>query len=120
MSHLSRATTELKKPEFLLKSIESNRTNYIEVNSKKNDILVPQSNNSPIFLYKKSKNYDLVNDISFWVQSIPNDLFVKRLKKFYAQSAIIASNSMFEVQLMKSEINKVEFVIERYQTTNYL
>lgn len=53
------------------------------------DIIIRQKNGMDIGFCLKGNSYHIVADLQFWQQSLPPDVFIKRLKQKYSINSIL-------------------------------
>ena len=80
------------------KVIQGNNSKFYNVN-----LVIPQSNNYDITFDWNGEEYELILDVSFWVQPYPVESFINKLSQHYASDVIISESQKIGFQPIKSE-----------------
>ena len=97
--HLEKALNKLDIPyKREKKVIEGNDSKLYNVN-----LVIPQSNNYDITFDWNGEEYELILDVSFWVQPYPVESFINKLSQHYASDVIISESQKIGFQPIKSQ-----------------
>ena len=97
--HLENALNKLEIPyKREKKVIDTNNSKLYNVN-----LVVPQSNNYDITFDWNGEEYELILDVSFWVQPYPVESFINKLSQHYANDVIITESQKIGFQPIKTK-----------------
>jgi hypothetical protein len=105
MSHFTTIKTKIHDKDLLKKSLEGMGINSVVVAEETNslpvrgyegqsqtaDIVVQQNNGYDIGFRWNGNEYELVSDLQFWEQKMPQDLFMEKLLQQYSLNNVMDS-----------------------------
>jgi hypothetical protein len=126
MSHFSYIQTQFQNLFYLEKALNKLNISYLqeEVSVSSSgvsqiNLVIPQSNGYNISFCWNGKEYDLVADLSFWKQTLPQETFLNNVSHEYASEVVIGEGQKigFEPTEYKTNIDGSKtIVLERYIT----
>jgi len=129
MSHFSHISTKIQNINYLQKALTKLNITYISknINSTKTssniesgnkNISIPQNNGYDLEFNWNGNEYELVTDLSFWLQEWSVNTFIDKVTKSYANETILGESLKQGFQKTES-INNVNgsttLVLERWQ-----
>jgi len=126
MSHFSYIQTQFQNLFYLEKAL--NKLNILykqEPVSVSNlglsqvNLVIPQSNGYNISFCWNGKEYDLVADLSFWNQTLPQETFLNKVSQEYASEVVIGEGQKIGFEPTQYKVNvdgSKTIVLERYIT----
>lgn len=115
MSHFTNIKTRFQNLFYLEKALnrlDINHQKKEEIISKSNlesnhiNLIIPQSNGSDIQFCWNGQEYQLVVDMSYWIQPYPIESFIDKVAQQYAGEVIIGESKKFGFQPVKYRQNK--------------
>ena len=86
------------------------------------DIIIPQSNGHNIQFSWNGNEYELVVDMSYWVQDYPIETFIDKIAQQYAGEVIIGESKKLGFQPIKYQQNldgSNTLILERWKENNF-
>ena len=126
MSHFTNMKTRFQNLFYLEKAL--NRLNIIHnkqkkiqnnsnINSPNIDLIIPQANGHNIEFSWNGQEYELIVDMSYWLQDYPIETFLDKIAQQYAGEVIIGESKKLGFQPIKYQQNKDgsnTLIIERW------
>lgn len=126
MSHFTNMKTRFQNLFYLEKAL--NRLNIIHNKQKKIqnnsnihspniDLIIPQANGHNIEFSWNGQEYELIVDMSYWLQDYPIETFLDKIAQQYAGEVIIGESKKLGFQPIKYQQNKDgsnTLIIERW------
>jgi len=90
--------------------IKHNKQEKIQQDSKEKlyhvDLIIPQSNGHDIEFFWNGQEYELIVDMSYWLQDYPIETFIDRIAQQYAGEVIIGESKKLGFQPIKYQQNQ--------------
>lgn len=126
MSHFTNMKTRFQNLFYLEKAL--NRLNIIHnkqkkiqtnsnINSSDINLIIPQANGHNIEFSWNGQEYELIVDMSYWLQDYPIETFLDKIAQQYAGEVIIGESKKLGFQPIKYQQNQDgsnTLVIERW------
>nr|YP_010241855.1 hypothetical protein LWB66_pgp128 [Coscinodiscus wailesii]QTI82770.1 hypothetical protein [Coscinodiscus wailesii] len=112
MSHFTSMKTRFYNLFYLEKAlnrldIKHNKQATVQKDkSSLEDLIIPQSNGHNIQFSWNGNEYELVVDMSYWVQDYPIETFIDKIAQQYAGEVIIGESKKLGFQPIKYQQNK--------------
>ena len=115
MSHFTTMKTRFQNLFYLEKAlnrlnIKHNKQEQIKFVSNSsyngNNIIIPQVNGYNIEFCWNGKEYELVVDMSYWIQDCPIETFIDKIAQQYASEVIMTESKRLGFQAVKYQQNK--------------
>jgi hypothetical protein len=131
MSHFTTMKTRFQNLFYLEKAlnrlnIKHNKQEEIKLESNLNfnesNIIIPQVNGYNIEFCWNGKEYELVVDMSYWIQDCPIETFIDKISQQYASEVIMNESKRLGFQAVKYQQNKDgsnTVVLERWANQNF-
>jgi len=126
MSHFSYIQTQFQNLFYLEKALNKLNIAYTQEHVSVSNsglsqinLVIPQSNGYNISFCWNGKEYDLVADLSFWKQTLPQETFLNNVSQEYASEVVIGEGQKigFEPTHYKTNVDGSKtIVLERYIT----
>lgn len=126
MSHFSYIQTQFQNLFYLEKALNKLNISYTQEHVSVSNsglsqinLVIPQSNGYNISFCWNGKEYDLVADLSFWKQTLPQETFLNNVSQEYASEVVIGEGQKigFEPTQYKTNVDGSKtIVLERYIT----
>jgi len=126
MSHFSYIQTQFQNLFYLEKALNKLNISYTQEHVSVSNsglsqinLVIPQSNGYNISFCWNGKEYDLVADLSFWKQTLPQETFLNNVSQEYASEVVIGEGQKigFEPTHYKTNVDGSKtIVLERYIT----
>jgi hypothetical protein len=107
-------------------NIKHNKQEEIKLESNLNfnesNIIIPQVNGYNIEFCWNGKEYELVVDMSYWIQDCPIETFIDKISQQYASEVIMNESKRLGFQAVKYQQNKDgsnTVVLERWANQNF-
>lgn len=112
MSHFTKVKTTIKDSGLLRKSLvdmglkvhDDVLVRGYQGETMEAELVVQQENGKDIGFQFNGESYELVGDLQFWQQSVPQELFVERLTQRYAINTIQQSSEEAGFQLVDQKV----------------
>jgi len=130
MSHFTNMKTRFQNLFYLEKAlnrlnITHNKQKKIQNNSNINysdiNLIIPQANGHNIEFSWNGQEYELIVDMSYWLQDYPIETFLDKIAQQYAGEVIIGESKKLGFQPIKYQQNQDgsnTLVIERWSEKN--
>jgi len=114
MSHFTHMKTRFQNLYYLEKAlnkldIEHNKQtkilDHIDSTNNKINLVIPQSNGYDIKFCWNGQEYELVVDISYWLQPYPIESFIDKIAQQYAGEVIVGESKKLGFQAVKYQKN---------------
>ena len=111
MSHFTNMKTSFQNVSYLEKALNKLRINHqrsiIEqsIHDNKYDLIISQSNGYDITFKWNGQEYELVVDISYWLQPYPIESFIDKIAQQYAGEVIVGESKKLGFQAVKYQKN---------------
>ena len=115
MSHFTNMKTRFQNIFYLEKALnrldikhsQQNKT-IVNSNEKQNDVnlIIPQLNGHNIEFFWNGQEYELIVDMSYWVQDYPIETFIDKIAQQYAGEVIIGESKKLGFQPIKYQQNQ--------------
>ena len=127
MSHFTNIKTRFQNLFYLEKALNRLNINHQkkeEIISKLNkesiniDLVIPQSNGSDIKFCWNGQEYQLVVDLSYWVQPYPLENFIDKVAQQYAGEVIVGESRELgfqPIQYKENQDGSNTLVLERWK-----
>nr|YP_010241993.1 hypothetical protein LV970_pgp127 [Coscinodiscus granii]QTI82908.1 hypothetical protein [Coscinodiscus granii] len=119
MSHFTNMKTRFQNLFYLEKAL--NRLNITHNKQKKiqnnSNLIIPQANGHNIEFSWNGQEYELIVDMSYWLQDYPIETFLDKIAQQYAGEVIIGESKKLGFQPIKYQQNQDgsnTLVIERW------
>lgn len=131
MSHFTTMKTRFQNLFYLEKAlnrlnIKHNKRQEIKFESNsnyhENNLIIPQVNGYNIEFSWNGKEYELVVDMSYWIQDCPIETFIDKISQQYASEVIMNESKKLGFQAVKYQQNKDgsnTVVLERWANQNF-
>jgi len=107
-------------------NIKHNKQEEIKLESNSNyngsNIIIPQVNGYNIEFCWNGKEYELVVDMSYWIQDCPIETFIDKISQQYASEVIMNQSKRLGFQAVKYQQNKDgsnTVILERWANQNF-
>lgn len=112
MSHFTKVKTTLKDSNLLKKSLtdmglkvqENVLVRGYQGETTAAELVIEQENGKDIGFRQNGETYELVGDLQFWQQPVPQELFLERLTQRYAINTIQQSSEEAGFQLVDQKV----------------
>ena len=114
MSHFTNIKTRFQNLFYLEKALNRLNINHqkkqesiskVDEKSSYIDLIIPQSNGSDIKFCWNGQEYQLVVDMSYWIQPYPIESFIDKIAQQYAGEVIVGESKKFGFQPVKYKEN---------------
>nr|YP_009028942.1 hypothetical protein [Coscinodiscus radiatus]AGH28486.1 hypothetical protein [Coscinodiscus radiatus] len=131
MSHFTTMKTRFQNLFYLEKAlnrlnIKHNKQEEIKLQSNssynESNLTIPQVNGYNIEFCWNGKEYELVVDMSYWIQDCPIETFIDKISQQYASEVIMNESKKLGFQAVKYQQNKDgsnTVVLERWANQNF-
>ena len=126
MSHFTYMKTRFQNLSYLEKALNRLNISYNQQQTSsdlsQNNLVISQSNGYPIEFCWNGKEYELVTDLSFWIQPYPVESFIEKVAQNYANETVIHESQKIGFQVTNSQKNSdgsQTIVLERWNSNLY-
>ena len=131
MSHFTTMKTRFQNLFYLEKAlnrlnIKHNKQEEIKLQSNssynESNLTIPQVNGYNIEFCWNGKEYELVVDMSYWIQDCPIETFIDKISQQYASEVIMNESKKLGFQAVKYQQNKDgsnTVILERWANQNF-
>lgn len=107
MSHFTYMKTRFQNLSYLEKALSKLNITYKQQHSDSQELaknlLISQSNGYNIEFCWNGQEYELVTDLSFWVQPYPVQSFIDKVAQNYANETVIGESQKIGFQVTNSQ-----------------
>lgn len=131
MSHFTTMKTRFQNLFYLEKAlnrlnIKHNKQEEIKLQSNssynESNLTIPQVNGYNIEFCWNGKEYELVVDMSYWIQDCPIETFIDKISQQYASEVIMNESKKLGFQAVKYQQNRDgsnTVILERWANQNF-
>lgn len=123
MSHFTYMKTRFRNLLYLEKALSKLNITYNQQKASSNlsqtNLVISQSNGYNIEFCWNGKEYELVTDLSFWIQPYPVENFMNKVAQNYANETVISESQKIGFQVANSQKNSdgsQTLVLERWNS----